>query len=108
MPFPEAFHVGIPGWCHILIMGVMIPSQVVRNYRRMVGKSLALPNRMRHFRTTAIILVLLTSLSVMVAKVEWIDLYRFDAERFPQGLAAGGLGQPRERLFETGFVGRRL
>jgi hypothetical protein len=77
--FPQAFHVGIPGWYHILVMGVLIPFMVVRNYRRMVGKSLALPNRMRHFRTTAIMLVLLTSLSVLIANAEWIDLYRFDS-----------------------------
>jgi membrane protease YdiL (CAAX protease family) len=91
MPFPEAFHVGIPGWNHIVLMGVVIPFKVVSNYRRMVGKSLALPNRIRHFRTTAIILVLLTSFSVLVGKAEWIDLYRFDAERLPQGLAAGAV-----------------
>ena len=72
-------------------MGVLIPFVVVRNYRRMVGKSLALPNRMRHFRTTAIMLVLLTSLSVVVARAEWIDLYRFDSARLPQGLAAGAV-----------------
>ena len=89
--FPQAFHVGIPGWYHILVMGVLIPLVVVRNYRRMVGKSLALPNRMRHFRTTAIMLVLLTSLSVLVARAEWIDLYRFDSAKLPQGLAAGAV-----------------
>jgi membrane protease YdiL (CAAX protease family) len=89
--FPEASQAGIAGWYHVLVMGVLIPVVVVRNYRRMVGKSLALPNRMRHFRTTAIMLVLLTSLSVVVGKAEWIDLYRFDAARLPQGLAAGAV-----------------
>jgi membrane protease YdiL (CAAX protease family) len=89
--FPQAFHVGLPGWCHIVVMGVWIPFVVVRNYRRMVGKSLALPNRMRHFRTTAIMLVVLTSLSVLAGRAEWIDLYRFDSERLPQGLAAGAV-----------------
>ena len=91
MPFPQAFHAGIPGWYHVLIIGVLIPMLVVRNYRRMVGKSLALPNRLRHFKTTAIMLALLTSLSVVVARAEWIDLYRFDAARLPQGLAAGAV-----------------
>ena len=91
MAFPQAFHAGIPGWYHIITMGVLIPFLVVRNYRRMVGKSLALPNRLRHFKTTAVMLVLLPSLSVVVAQAEWIDLYRFDAERLPQGLAAGAV-----------------
>ena len=89
--FPEAFQAGIAGWYHVLVMGVLIPVVVVRNYRRMVGKSLALPSRMRHFRTTAIMLVVLTSLSVVVARAEWIDLYRFDSARLPQGLAAGAV-----------------
>jgi len=89
--FPQAFHVGAAGWYHVLVMGVLIPFTVVRNYRRMVAKSLALPNRMRHFRTTAVMLILLTSLSVLVGRAEWIDLYRFDAARLPHGLAAGGV-----------------
>ena len=61
MPFPQAFHVGIPGWYHVVLMGVVIPFKVVQNYRRIMGKSLALPNRMRHLKTTAIMLALLTS-----------------------------------------------
>ncbi len=81
----------MPGWYHLAVMGVLIPFVVVRNYRRMVGRSLPLPNRMRHFRTTAIMLVLLTTLSVLVADAEWIDLFRFDAGRLPQGLAAGAV-----------------
>ena len=31
MPFPEAFHVGIAGWNHIIVMGVLIPFKVVQN-----------------------------------------------------------------------------
>lgn len=89
--FPQAFHLGIPGWYHILVMGVLIPAVVVRNYRRMVGKALPLPNRMRHFRTTAVMLSLFTFLSVMVGRAEWIDLFRFDASRLPQGLLAGAV-----------------
>jgi membrane protease YdiL (CAAX protease family) len=89
--FPEAFQAGIAGWYHVFVMGVLIPFVVVRNYRRMVGRSLALPNRMRHFRTTAVMLVLLTSLSVVVGNGEGIDLYRFDSARLPQGLAAGAV-----------------
>jgi uncharacterized protein len=72
-------------------MGVFIPALVVRNYYRMVGRQLPLPSRMRHFRTTAIMLVLFTLLSVLVAKVEWIELFTFDASKLPQGLAAGGV-----------------
>ena len=83
------FEVGPAGWFHLLIMGVFIPGLVVRNYRRMVGRQLPLPNRMKHFRTTTFMLVLFTLLSVLVARVEWIDLFTFDASRFPQGLAAG-------------------
>lgn len=89
--FPQAFQLGPAGWYHLVIMGVVIPVMVVRNYRRMVGRSLPLPDRMRHFRTTAIMLVLFTMLSVLVADAEWIDLFRFDTARLPQGLAAGAV-----------------
>ena len=89
--FPQAFHLGPAGWGHLIVMGVLIPALVVRNHRRMVGRSLPLPNRMRHFRTTAITLVLFATQSVLVADAEWIDLFRFDAARLPQGLAAGAV-----------------
>jgi hypothetical protein len=87
--FPTAEFVGLAGWCHLLVMGVLIPAVVVRNYRRLVGKSLPLPNRMRHFKTTAVILMLLTVLSLLVAQVQWIELFALDSSRLPQGLAAG-------------------
>jgi membrane protease YdiL (CAAX protease family) len=89
--FPQAFHVGAAGWYHLLVMGVFIPGLVVRNYRRMVGRQLPLPSRMKHFRTTAFMLVLFTLVSVLVARVEWIDLFAFDAAKLPQGLAAGAV-----------------
>ena len=72
-------------------MGVLIPAGVVRNYRRLIGQKLPLPNRMSHFRTTAIMLVLFTMLSVLVADAEWIELFTFDVSRLPVGLGAGGL-----------------
>ncbi|HXT68379.1 MAG TPA: CPBP family intramembrane glutamic endopeptidase [Vicinamibacterales bacterium] len=87
--FPQAFDVGLPGWYHVFTFGVLIPFAVVRNYRRMAGKSMPLPDRMRHFRTTTVMLSLFTGLSVLVARAEWIDLFRFDASRLPQGLLAG-------------------
>lgn len=87
--FPQAFQVGPAGWYHLFVFGLLIPAVVVRNYRRMVGLKLPLPNRIAHFRTTAIMLVLFTALSVLVARVEWIELFAFDAARLPQGLAAG-------------------
>jgi membrane protease YdiL (CAAX protease family) len=87
--FPQAFHLGFPGWYHVLVMGVLIPALVVRNHYRIAGKTLALPNRMVHFRSTALTLSLFTVLSVLVAKAEGIGLFQFDAGRLPQGLAAG-------------------
>ena len=87
--FPSAPWIGAPGWYHLIVMGVLIPAVVVRNYRRLVGKSLPLPDRMRHFRSTAVVLVLLTSLSLLVANLQWIDVLQFNAAKLPQGAAAG-------------------
>jgi NhaP-type Na+/H+ or K+/H+ antiporter len=89
--FPPASQIGLTGWYHLVVMGVLLPALVVRNYRRMIGRSLPLPNRLRHFRGTAIMLVILTLFSVLVAEVEWIELFRFDSAKLPQGLAAGAL-----------------
>ena len=89
--FPWALSFGFPGWYHVLVMGVLIPALVVRNHYRIAGKSMALPNRMVHFRSTALTLSLFTALSILVARSEGIDLFQFDAGRLPQGLAAGAV-----------------
>ena len=89
--FPQAFQIGPAGWYHLLVMGVLIPAIVVRNYRRLIGQKLPLPNRLKHFQTTSMMLVLFTVLSTLVAKVEWIQLFTFDMARLPAGLGAGGL-----------------
>ena len=87
--FPEDARIGLPGSYHLLVFGVLLPAMVVRNYRKLVGKTMPWPDRMRHFQTTSLMLTLFTVLSLLVAKVEWIDLFRFDAARLPQGLVAG-------------------
>ena len=89
--FPGPSAIGIAGWYHLVLMGVVIPAMVFRNYRKLVGRALPLPNRMVHFRTTTMMLSLFTFMSLLVAKVEWIDVFSFDASRLPQGLAAGAV-----------------
>jgi len=87
--FSAAPFIGFAGWYHLFVMGLLIPALVVRNYRRLIGKSLPLPDRMRHFRSTAFVLVALTLFSLLVARQQWIDVLAFDASKLPQGLAAG-------------------
>jgi membrane protease YdiL (CAAX protease family) len=73
--FPYAEQVNAAGWYHLISFGVLIPILAIRGRRKFAGTSQPLPNRMKHFQSTATMLVLFTTLSLMVARVEWIQLF---------------------------------
>ena len=77
------------GAIHLLFFGLAIPILVVLAHRRMRDVKRPLPDRLKHFQSTAIQLALLTVFSLVVAKATWIDVLDFDAARLPAGLAAG-------------------
>jgi membrane protease YdiL (CAAX protease family) len=79
--FPQAFELNAAGWYHLVIYGLVVPFGVFRAWRRAKAQSQPgatrppTPSRVRHFQSTALMLVLLTSLSLIVARAEWIDLF---------------------------------
>lgn len=73
--FPFASHLNAAGWCHLGFFGILIPLLVVRSRKKLVGGKTLLPNRLRHFQSTAFGLILFAGLSLMVAKVQWIQLF---------------------------------
>jgi membrane protease YdiL (CAAX protease family) len=79
----------LAGALHVVLLGIALPALVIVAHRRLKGGKRPLPDRMRHFQSTAFQLVVLTLFSVLVAKIEWIDLFSLDTARLPAGLGAG-------------------
>jgi membrane protease YdiL (CAAX protease family) len=77
------------GFYHLLVMGVLVPLMAIRGRRRVIPPDAPLPNRTRHFRTTAAILVLFGLLSLLTARVQRIDLFSADARSVLLALPAG-------------------
>jgi len=63
------------GWYHLLIFGVLVPLAAMRSGRRLVGPGRPLPNRVRHFRSVAIMLVFFGLLSWLTAREHVLSLF---------------------------------
>src|SRR5262245_48948710 len=77
--FPYAEEVNPAGWFHLAYFGVLLPVVAVLQRKKALGTEGALPDRLRHFQRTAAMLVMLTVISLMVARVQWITLFPWAA-----------------------------
>jgi membrane protease YdiL (CAAX protease family) len=75
------------GWYHLAVFGLLIPWLAIRSRRKLIGKQLPLPSRLRHFRTTAVMLVLFTGVSIATARAQSIRLLELPAARLGAGAA---------------------
>jgi len=66
-------HVGVGGWYHIALFGVLLPWLAVRSRSRVAGRPL--PSLRRHLPGVLLQLAALAGLSLLVARVEWIPLF---------------------------------
>jgi membrane protease YdiL (CAAX protease family) len=79
--FPQAFELHFAGWYHLITFGVIVPILVVRNRRRAQAQARAAkpgdpaPSRLKHYQSTATMLMFFTALSLVVARAEWIELF---------------------------------
>jgi membrane protease YdiL (CAAX protease family) len=73
--FPFASRLNIAGWFHLVYFGVVIPWMVVRARTKFADAANPLPNRLCHFQSSALMIALFTSISIVVARVQWIDLF---------------------------------
>ena len=66
-------HIGFGGWYHLAFFGLFLPWAAVRSRKKVAGA--ALPPLARHLPRIVIQLGVLGSLSLLVARVEWIKLF---------------------------------
>ena len=73
--FPFVDEINLAGSLHLAFFGLLIPFAVVRGRMKLRQAKGPLPNRLRHFKSTALTLVAFALLSLMVAHAEWIELF---------------------------------
>jgi membrane protease YdiL (CAAX protease family) len=65
----------LAGWLHVLNFGILLPVLAVHSRKKLLPTERPLPNRLRHFQKTALGLVMLATLSFLVAKVQNVPLF---------------------------------
>jgi len=73
--FPYAHGINLAGWVHLVFFGLLIPAAAIIERRKFRAAATPLPNRLRHFQVTALSLVMLVTISLTVARLEWIELF---------------------------------
>lgn len=88
--FPFAAFLNPAGWCHLVLFGAYLPAAVLRNRRKVTDPSKAPLDRLRYFKQTAVMLVIFAAISLVVAQVQYIELF---PATFPslRGIGAGVL-----------------
>ncbi len=87
--FPFARELNPAGWFHLAYFGAVIPISVLYHRKKALARETQHPNRLRHFQTTALVLVLFATLSLLVARVQRI--YLFPRALPPIGAIVAGL-----------------
>ncbi|HMH44960.1 MAG TPA: hypothetical protein VK557_15830, partial [Pyrinomonadaceae bacterium] len=64
--FPAVYEINLSGLFHLLYFGLLIPVLAIRQSRKFRDAQKPLPNRLRHFQTTAFTLVFFGAMSPLV------------------------------------------
>jgi membrane protease YdiL (CAAX protease family) len=72
-PYPGTLN--LAGWFHLGYFGVFLPAMAVHQRKKLLPTDQPLPNRLRYFQKTAFGLVMLATLSLLVALVQRIPLF---------------------------------
>ena len=71
----QVAQIGGFGWYHLCVFGLVIPYLAFRSAAKLRDRTLPPPDRLKHFRASAILLVLFGTFSTFVARAERIDLW---------------------------------
>ena len=73
--FPFVYEINLAGWFHLVVFGLLIPAGAFIQWRKFGKPDSSLPNRLLHFQSTALTIVMLGALSLMVARWEGLQLF---------------------------------
>ena len=72
---PYTDELNLAGWFHLGYFGVLLPGLLMHQRKKLLPTDRPLPNRLRYFQTTSFSLVMLATLSLLVAWVQRIPLF---------------------------------
>jgi membrane protease YdiL (CAAX protease family) len=72
--FPFVYEINQAGWFHLAYFGIVLPMFAVLQARKF-RQAQTLPNRVNHFRRTAVTILLLGGFSLVIARAQWIQLF---------------------------------
>jgi membrane protease YdiL (CAAX protease family) len=72
---PYTGALNLAGWFHIGYFGVLLPALAVHQRKRLLPTDRPLPDRLNYFRKTALGLLMLATLSLLVAWVQRVPLF---------------------------------
>ena len=85
----QAPEITLVGWMHLVVFGLLLPALVLRDTRAFANRTTPLPERVAHFRSTAVTLALFTAMSLIVAGVERMSMFAAGVPHPLRGLSAG-------------------
>src|SRR5262249_5891447 len=97
--FPQARWLNPAGWSHLLVYGVWLPAMVAWNARKIAARVKRMPPRLAYFRSQSLGLLILATLSVLVARVQHLGLFSLSVPHLGRGLIAGALMYPAAVVF---------
>jgi membrane protease YdiL (CAAX protease family) len=86
---PHLLRINLAGWAHLFVFGLLLPALVVRNARAIALRQMPLPQRLTHFRSTAVMLAVIAGTSLLVANVERMPLFDAGVPHLLRGMSAG-------------------
>jgi len=77
------------GKYHLIVFAILVPFLATRSYQKLAGARMPLLDRMKHFRSTALMLILFGALSVLTAIDQGLTLFPADLMPVLLALPAG-------------------
>jgi hypothetical protein len=71
----DSDELNLAGWFHLAYFGVVLPAMAIWQRTKVLPTNQPLPNRLRHFQSTALTIAMLTALSLLVAWKQAIPLF---------------------------------
>src|SRR5262245_17941400 len=89
--FPQATRLNAAGWAHLLAFGLWLPAAVVWSAHKVAARTKRMRPRLAHFQSASMELLVLAVASVVVARVQHLELFPSGVPHLSRGIIAGAV-----------------
>ena len=89
--FPLVYEINFSGWFHLLYFGVLIPAAAINHAKKFHDNQRPMPNRLQRMQRTVFGLVMFGTISILVARREWMTLFPGTIPSWQSILAGAGM-----------------